>query len=119
MAAAQVQLQPDIQYHPDYSKFLDRSKRRLERETLTKVIPPGLPQRLSSPFVWDGNEIQGRDDWVIALTDNHLEEVDRALSHFKGRIYTPAPHSPRMDSLEGSLDANKVPIRIEQIRWVH
>ncbi|KAF3404614.1 hypothetical protein DPV78_003350 [Talaromyces pinophilus] len=84
MAAVQVQLQPDIQYHPDYSKFLDRSKRRLERETLTKVLPPGLPQRLSSSFVWDGNEIQGRDDWVIALTDNHLEEVDRALSHFKG-----------------------------------
>lgn len=119
MAAAQVQLQPDIQYHPDYSKFRDRSKRRLEGETLTKVLPPGLPQRLSSSFVWDGNEIQGQDDWVIALTDNHLEEVDRALSHFKGRIYTSASHRQRMDSLQGRLDANKALIRIEQTLWVH
>lgn len=29
MAVAQLQLQPDIQYHPEYSKFLDRSKKRL------------------------------------------------------------------------------------------
>jgi hypothetical protein len=86
MAAVQVQLQPDIQYHPDYSKFLDRSKKRLERETLTTTLPPGLPKHLSSSFVWDGNKIQGRDDWVVALTDGHLEEVDRALSHFKGKF---------------------------------
>lgn len=85
MAAVQVQRQPDIQYHPDYSKFLDRSKRRKEAETLTKSLPAGLPRRLSSPFVWDGNEIQGRDDWVISLTDSHLEEIDQALGHFKGR----------------------------------
>uniref|UniRef100_A0A093W120 Isotrichodermin C-15 hydroxylase n=2 Tax=Talaromyces marneffei TaxID=37727 RepID=A0A093W120_TALMA len=83
MAAAQVQLQPDIEYHPDFIKYLDRSKRRLERDTLAKTVPFGLPLRLSSSFVWDGNDIQSRDDWVFALTDNHLEELDRALSHFK------------------------------------
>ncbi|EED19027.1 TfdA family oxidoreductase, putative [Talaromyces stipitatus ATCC 10500] len=83
MAAAQVQTQPDIQYHPDYNKFLDRGKRRLEREVLSKDLPCGLPQQLSSSFVWAGDDIQGRDDWVIALTARHLEEIDRALNQFK------------------------------------
>lgn len=95
MAAVQVQRQPDIQYHPDYNKFLDRSKRRLERESLPKSLPSGLPQGLSSSFVWDGKDVQGRDDWVVELTDSHLGEVDRALSHFKGEIHTPAPRRQR------------------------
>lgn len=85
MAAVEVQAQPDIQYHPDYKKFLERGRKRLERETLPKTLPPGLPQSLSSPFVWDGNDIQSRHDWIVALTESHLEEIDQALNHFKGK----------------------------------
>ena len=84
MAAAVVQRQPDIQYHPDYQKYVDRSARRLESETLPKVLPPGLPRQLAASFVWDGKDIQGSDDWVVVLSDNDAEEIDRALNHFKG-----------------------------------
>lgn len=88
MAAAVIQRQPDIQYHPDYEKYVDRTKRRLESETLSKSLPPGLPEQLSSPFVWDGQDIQGRDDWVVVLSDSDVEEIDQALKHFKGNTHT-------------------------------
>lgn len=87
MAAVEVRRQPDIQYHPDYENYLDRSQRRLKSEILPQVLPPGLPKQLSSPFVWDGKEIEARDDWVVVLTDNELEEIDQALSHFKCTVY--------------------------------
>jgi hypothetical protein len=83
-AAAVVPRQPDIQYHPDYQKYVDRTARRIKSEILSKELPPGLPQQLSAPFVWDGKDIQGSDDWVVALSENDVEEIDQALNHFKG-----------------------------------
>lgn len=86
MAAAEVQRQPDIQYHPDYNNYLKRSTRRQQTENLSSVLPQELPQQLSSSFVWDGNDIQGRNDWIVALEDHDLAEIDEALKYFKGNV---------------------------------
>ncbi|KAJ5091615.1 hypothetical protein NUU61_006485 [Penicillium alfredii] len=75
--------QPDIQYHPEYEKYKERSRRRKETETLETSLPHGFPQELISPLVWEGKEIEKRDDWIYQLSDAQLDEIDAALKRFK------------------------------------
>ncbi|KAJ5957018.1 hypothetical protein N7501_011297 [Penicillium viridicatum] len=78
-----VPAQPDIQYHPDYEKYKERTRRRKETETLQTTLPAGFPQKLGSPLVWEGKEVEKQDDWVYQLSDNQLDEIDAALKSFK------------------------------------
>ncbi|KAH8422310.1 TauD/TfdA family dioxygenase [Aspergillus melleus] len=75
--------QPDIQYHPDYEKYLARGERRKATETLPKTLPAGFPAQLSSPLVWEGKDVEKRDDWIFKLNDAQREEIHAALEHFK------------------------------------
>ncbi|KAJ5658461.1 uncharacterized protein N7484_002110 [Penicillium longicatenatum] len=75
--------QPDIQYHPDWAKYQARSRRRKKIETLQTSLPAGFPQHLVSPLVWDGKDIEKRDDWIYQLSDAQLDEIDAALMSFK------------------------------------
>lgn len=76
--------QPDIDYTPDYHKYLARIKRRNETEHLKETLPPGFPLHLSSDFVWDGNDLHKKYDWNCQLTDKDLVEIEAALASFKG-----------------------------------
>ncbi|RJE25472.1 Taurine catabolism dioxygenase TauD, partial [Aspergillus sclerotialis] len=78
-----VGVQPDIQYHPDYEKYRARTERRKMTEDLSQTLPPGFPAHLSSPLVWEGKDIEGRDDWIYHLSEEQLDEVDAALKHFQ------------------------------------
>ncbi|KXG49015.1 Taurine catabolism dioxygenase TauD/TfdA [Penicillium griseofulvum] len=78
-----VPTQPDIQYHPDYEKYKERTRRRKETETLQSTVPSGFPQKLISPLVWEGKEVEKRDDWIYQLYDDQLDELDAALKSFK------------------------------------
>ncbi|KAJ5752926.1 hypothetical protein N7520_009843 [Penicillium odoratum] len=75
--------QPDIQYHPDWVKYEARSRQRKETESLQSNIPAGFPQKLDSPLVWEGKEIEKRRDWIYQLSDLQLDEIDAALQSFK------------------------------------
>ncbi|KAK1149760.1 hypothetical protein N8T08_005314 [Aspergillus melleus] len=75
--------QPDIQYHPNYEKYLARGERRKATETLPKTLPARFPAQLSSPLVWEGKDVEKRDDWIFKLNDAQREEIHAALEHFK------------------------------------
>lgn len=75
--------QPDIQYHPDFAKYQDRTRRRKETESLQTTLPAGFPAQLISPLVWEGKEVENRSDWIYRLDDAQLDEVDAALKSFK------------------------------------
>jgi len=85
MAAAQVlrPTQPDIQYHPDYEKYQARSQRRKDTEDLSTILPDGFPQQLSSTLVWEGKDVEKRDDWILRLNEAQLDELDQALKSFR------------------------------------
>ncbi|PWY93134.1 TfdA family oxidoreductase [Aspergillus sclerotioniger CBS 115572] len=85
MAAVQTLVQPDIQYHPDWDKYQARTARRTATETLPKTVPHGFPTELVSNLVWEGCDVEGRDDWVVRLTETELDEIDAALQSFKAR----------------------------------
>lgn len=77
-------IQPDIEYHPDFSKYQERTRLRLEAGNLQTSVPAGFPTKLVSPLVWEGKDIEKRGDWAYQLNDNQLDEIETALHHFKG-----------------------------------
>lgn len=95
MVEVQTLVQPDIQYHPDYTKYTARTERRIATETLPKTLPQGFPEHLDSPLVWEGTEVEKRDDWIYQLNDAQLDEIDRALQSFKCNSYPSQRHGYR------------------------
>ncbi|KAF7134150.1 hypothetical protein CNMCM5793_005829 [Aspergillus hiratsukae] len=83
MVEVQTLTQPDIQYHPDHEKYLARVRRKAT-EDLPKSLPPGLPEKLSSPLVWKGKDIEKQDNWIYKLNDSQREEIHTELNSFKG-----------------------------------
>ena len=79
--------QPDIEYHPDETKFRARTARRLAEDPSlpSTALPTGYPQKVKGPIVWEGKDWQSEDQWVYNLTPSELQEIDDALVHFKGR----------------------------------
>ncbi|PPR00044.1 hypothetical protein CVT24_009000 [Panaeolus cyanescens] len=79
-------MQPDIEYHPDFDKYLQRTARRLalEPNLPSQPLPEGYPERVHGPIVWDGGDWKTEDQWVYKLSDYELKEIDAALRHFKG-----------------------------------
>lgn len=77
--------QPDITYHPSLSNYKARTKRRLETEKLIQVLPKGFPEILESNLVWEADDFQ-QDEWVVALTESEILEIDSAIENFKGMV---------------------------------
>lgn len=75
--------QPDIGYTPDYDKYLARIRRRQATENLSQSLPPGFPEKLESDLVWDNTDIAKRYNWTYQLTTSDLDEIEKALQHFK------------------------------------
>ncbi|KAF7967852.1 hypothetical protein HWV62_32900 [Athelia sp. TMB] len=78
--------QPDIEYHPDRTKWEARTARRLAADpSLPRAsLPASFPKKLESPLVWEGSDWKDEKDWVYALTAPELKEIAGALKHFQG-----------------------------------
>lgn len=75
--------QPDIEYTPDPHKYRARTARRQAEEELGNSLPPGFPQKLESPLVWDGESVKESYNWTYELTADDVEEIEAGLKHFK------------------------------------
>lgn len=82
-------VQPDIHYHPDYSKYVERTTRRLTEnpDLPNEPLPTGFPDQVEGPIVWRGDEWTNEEQWVYKLSDAELQEIDNAVQYFKGRDY--------------------------------
>lgn len=76
--------QPDIEYHPDFAKYQERTRLRLRSGNLQTDVPTGFPPQLDSSLVWEGKDVEKRSDWAYQLNDSQLDEIDAALHNFKG-----------------------------------
>lgn len=84
VATETVLRQPDIAYTPDFDKYQARTRLRLTTEPLKEEdLPSGFPRELKSDFVWEGEGLAEKYDWTFVLTDEHIEELETALAHFK------------------------------------
>ena len=79
--------QPDIEYHPDYEKYLQRRARRLaENPKLRDVpLPSGFPKRVEGPIVWEGKDWTSEGQWVYRLSELEMKEIDDALAYFRSK----------------------------------
>lgn len=77
-------VQPEIQYHPNLEQYQARTRLRKETGSLQTSLPAGFPQKLVSPLVWEGKDVEKRSDWIYQLSDAQLDEIDVALKSFKG-----------------------------------
>jgi hypothetical protein len=79
--------QPDIQYHPDLVKYKERTTRRLHQnpDLLEANLPPGFPDKVEGPIVWEGKDWTNEDQWVYKLSNDELQEINDALKYFEGR----------------------------------
>ncbi|TFK34849.1 hypothetical protein BDQ12DRAFT_669048 [Crucibulum laeve] len=77
--------QPDIQYHPDETKYRARTARRLAKnpDLPNAALPDGFPKQVEGPIVWEGKDWTHEDQWVYKLSDAQLAEIDSAVAHFK------------------------------------
>lgn len=89
MGSFEVLTQPTIGYSPDYDQYLARVQHRQQTETLPTTLPEGFPAQLKSDLVWDGSDIGSKYNWTYELSTNELEEIEAALSHFKGSSLRP------------------------------
>ena len=83
-----TQRQPDISYHPDYTKFQLRIERLKSQRQSNPQLPSGFPQKLTGPLVWEGKDFTDEKDWTFVLTPEHLVEIENALVHFKCELFT-------------------------------
>jgi hypothetical protein len=76
--------QPDIEYHPNLEKYLQRKSHRLAEnpDLPNTALPPGFPEQVDDPIVWEGKDWFSEDQWVYQLRDNELNEISDALHHF-------------------------------------
>ncbi|KAF5989189.1 family oxidoreductase [Fusarium coicis] len=59
-----------------------------QTEDPTKSLPEGFPKELKGDLVWDGETLAQKYDWTYVLSAAQLEEIDRALAHFKWLYHT-------------------------------
>ncbi|KAH6718335.1 hypothetical protein BKA61DRAFT_513017 [Leptodontidium sp. MPI-SDFR-AT-0119] len=83
LTQTQTQTQPDISYHPDFQKYLLRSERIRSQNKSVSKLPGSFPNQLKGELVWEGKDYTDESQWTLVLTDNHLQEIDAALKHFK------------------------------------
>lgn len=75
--------QPDIAYTPNLITYQQRVNRRLNTESLSREVPSGFPNKLTSSLAWESRNVTDHYNWSYELTDDDLVEVQQALHHFK------------------------------------
>lgn len=82
--------QANIQWEPDYEKYLARSTRRNQSRFLPTTVPRGWPTQFNSSLAWKGSQLiskSGNDDlFVHHLSAEEVSEVRAAVKGFKSKF---------------------------------
>lgn len=61
--------------------------------TRTPGLPGGFPDFVDSPLAWAGEQFTDENEFIHVLSDDDILELEAALGHFKGSIFTPSLRS--------------------------
>lgn len=61
-------------------------------------LPSGFPSVLDSPLAWTGGQFSRPCEYILKLSEQHVEEAERALEHFKGSA-APSPYQGKFHIL--------------------
>jgi hypothetical protein len=85
---------PNLSYHPNFEQYQLRAKLQLLSEESTQDLPDRYPKRLDSALVWEGKDVntpEKQQEWLLHLSGEQLNEINRALRHFQG-LFSPLIH---------------------------
>jgi hypothetical protein len=73
-----------LPYHPSYEAHKLRSQ-GFQLDENENYLPTEYPQKIDSPLVWKGEEIQSRcDEWMFQLGKTEVAEITVAMKLFQG-----------------------------------
>lgn len=52
-------------------------------------IPEGWPKRLAVPMAWSGTQFKDETEYILTLSELHVQELEEALQKFKGTFLEP------------------------------
>ncbi|KAK0736514.1 hypothetical protein B0T21DRAFT_181456 [Apiosordaria backusii] len=59
-------------------------KLTLKSEPVSQIKSPKLPAEMRGPLAWSPSSFKSEDDYILSLSEEEIEEVKLALSHFDG-----------------------------------
>ncbi len=76
----------------DYAKVIENSGIAGATEQAIPALPAGFPASVAASFSWTGSGFKDDSDYVLALSDAELVEINAALEHFKSKASLPCSH---------------------------
>ena len=76
----------------DYATLIENSGIAGASEQAISALPAGFPTSVAASFSWTGSGFKGDSDYVLALSDAELVEINSALEHFKSKAALPCSH---------------------------
>jgi hypothetical protein len=84
-----VQRSADIDWVPDWDKYVQRVRSRPESTGSEDNVPEGWPSRIHHPLAWSGKELH-EGDYIFQIETKHKWEIDNALEFCQG-MYKAVP----------------------------
>jgi hypothetical protein len=81
MSTTVTRTQPDISYHPHYTKFQLRTEQLKPERPATPLLPSSFPEKLTGPL--EGIDFKDNSDWIFVLNEEQPGEIGDTLVHFK------------------------------------
>jgi hypothetical protein len=73
-----------LAHNRDLSSYFAQGSVKACSSKVEKTVPEGWPQILTGPMAWTAADFEN-ESWVLNLSYEDKEEIDRALVHFKSR----------------------------------
>lgn len=75
-------------YFPDSTRFAERQPRRAQSHSArNSALQKHLPAKIDSALSWQGSALK-QSDYVIHLSNEHMQDIDRACSEYSGHLQT-------------------------------
>lgn len=76
-------------YHPSEEEAIRYWDQERVRGKSSTSVPSDFPERLSSPLVWTGAEVEKKQtDWKLELSNDDIAAIEWALKSFEGKSFT-------------------------------
>jgi hypothetical protein len=80
----QTKTYADTDYELDEAKYHERTEKILAAGGLATDVPSGFPPKLEGPLVWTTADFDGEEEYLLRLSSEDIEEINKALTYFKG-----------------------------------
>ena len=101
-----------INWQPDFKNYLGRPPTLAQQLPSMNNACPGWPTSLTSPLVWDGEELKNKRNHIYELNLEEKADIYEALKHFRGEAIFIPRYASLVQSQEFWMGSNFDPVAI-------